>query len=220
MIALFSAHVAAPHRYVNYFPQEWLQHVEDANCRSLIEKRSRDGSEVESVISDVPLVAGFRHSALDVAAVVLPIEKEKLVTDSKMAVLRLRESDELHAGEDVNIGGYRLVGESGSGTEAVIEVKLEGQISELIQRRAFVNTGMEDSEMGMCGGPVVTKKDKQVCVGILEGLVPRIKEGQEAEETHRRVEGHSVIITARELHKFLHDVETETARNASRKQYK
>ncbi|PXF42772.1 hypothetical protein BWQ96_07479 [Gracilariopsis chorda] len=215
LIALLSAHVAAPHRFANYFPHEWLRHVKDGNCRSVLETRSKDGKDVTSTISELPLRTGFRHSALDVAAFVLGEKEEEMIKKSGIRVLKLHDAGP-QAGQKVAIGGYRLIGESGSGTEAVIETKLDGAVSEVVQSRVFVNTGNVDSEMGMCGGPVILQDNDTSCCGILEGLVPRIEEGAEVQEMHRRVAGHSVYITARELQMFLHDIETEVARTQNK----
>ncbi len=41
---LVSAHVAAPHRFRHYFQQDWLDHVEDKDCRHVLEFRNRDGT--------------------------------------------------------------------------------------------------------------------------------------------------------------------------------
>eukprot|EP00178_Gracilaria_changii_P026149 TRINITY_DN803_c0_g1_i1.p1 TRINITY_DN803_c0_g1~~TRINITY_DN803_c0_g1_i1.p1 ORF type:complete len:135 (-),score=17.03 TRINITY_DN803_c0_g1_i1:743-1147(-) len=127
---------------------------------------------------------------------------------------------EPEVGTEVTIGGFRLLGESGSGTEAVMEAPLDGKVSEIVHSRMFVNTGDTVSEMGMCGGPVVLKDSPNICLGILEGLVPQVEEGQDAGEMHRRVAGHSVIITARELQMFLHDIETEVGRSSKTEQEK
>lgn len=181
----------------------------------MLETRSKDGKDVTSTISELPLRTGFRHSALDVAAFVLGEKEEEMIKKSGIRVLKLHDAGP-QAGQKVAIGGYRLIGESGSGTEAVIETKLDGAVSEVVQSRVFVNTGNVDSEMGMCGGPVILQDNDTSCCGILEGLVPRIEEGAEVQEMHRRVAGHSVYITARELQMFLHDIETEVARTQNK----
>eukprot|EP00178_Gracilaria_changii_P026150 TRINITY_DN803_c0_g1_i2.p1 TRINITY_DN803_c0_g1~~TRINITY_DN803_c0_g1_i2.p1 ORF type:complete len:285 (-),score=33.72 TRINITY_DN803_c0_g1_i2:743-1597(-) len=219
LIALTSAHVSAPHRYENYFPHEWLRHVQDGNCRSLIETRSENGKEVNTTICNVPLPSGFRHFSLDVAAFVLDERSEELIRSQNISVMKIDDA-EPEVGTEVTIGGFRLLGESGSGTEAVMEAPLDGKVSEIVHSRMFVNTGDTVSEMGMCGGPVVLKDSPNICLGILEGLVPQVEEGQDAGEMHRRVAGHSVIITARELQMFLHDIETEVGRSSKTEQEK
>lgn len=111
------------------------------------------------------------------------------------------------------MAGHRLIGNSGSGTEAVVSAETPGTVSKSSGSRAFVDTGDVETEMGMCGGPIVIAAERDVCVGVLEGLVPRLQDGEKAEsDLHKQVSGHSVLITARELRMFLHDVETEHAR--------
>lgn len=209
-IALLSAHVAAPHRFPNYFPQPWLQHVQDKHCRTVIESRSSDGKVLTSTVSTFPLSTGFRHASLDVAAF-LPVNDSPQPTKDT-SILRLATDLTLGAEDDsVTIAGYRLIGDAGSGTEAVLPIQLQGTLADLQSSRGFVNTGAVHTEMGMCGGPVFMTDNPTVCVGILEGLIPIIPEEDRHnyKETHRRLEGHSVFVTANELIKFLHDVETE-----------
>lgn len=211
MIAVVSAHVAAPHRFPRYFPQEWLRHVRDSDCRSLLETRSADGRTVTGSIATLPLASGFRHASLDVAAFVL--DESALSDRSDVQVLRL-DNEAGRIGTEVMVAGYRLIGESGSGLEAVVSAETGGEISEVVKSRGFVDTGAIDTEMGMCGGPIVVAEERDRCIGILEGLVPRVKEGEEAEgKMHERLSGHSVFIAASELGMFLHDVETEHERS-------
>ncbi|KAF6000691.1 hypothetical protein F1559_001391 [Cyanidiococcus yangmingshanensis] len=42
--AFVSAHVAAPYRFRHYFSQDWLEYVQDADCRHVLEFRKRDGA--------------------------------------------------------------------------------------------------------------------------------------------------------------------------------
>jgi predicted Rossmann-fold nucleotide-binding protein len=78
--------------------------------------------------------------------------------------------------------------------------------------RGFVETGGRETVMGMCGGPVFDGDGR--VVGLLEGLVPRLAEGEEpASEQHRRVAGQSVYVTAEELRLFVRDVEREWVRS-------
>lgn len=207
---MVSAHVAAPHRFPRYFPQEWLQHVRDSDCRSVLETRSEDGKIVTGSIGTLALSTGFRHASLDVAAFIVD---ESAVCDREDTQVLELQTEGGGIGTEVMISGYRLVGESGSGVEAVVGAETNGEVSEVVKSRGFVDTGAVDTEMGMCGGPVVLDRARGMCVGILEGLVPRVEEGQGADgEMHARVAGHSVFIGARELGMFLHDVETEHAR--------
>lgn len=207
LMALVSAHVAAPHRFKKYFPQDWLGFVRDEHCRTLLETRSADGVAVTGRVISQELQSGYRHSGLDVAAFVLGD-----AGDAGVTVLELDERglDDGSAGTAVVISGHRLVGQSGSGNEAVVPTEVTGAVSEVDRSRGFVNTGAVDTEMGMCGGPVVRAAERGVCMGLLEGLVPRVGEGESAEsEVHERIGGHSLFITARELRMFVADVETD-----------
>eukprot|EP00177_Eucheuma_denticulatum_P002789 GFKZ01005010.1.p1 GENE.GFKZ01005010.1~~GFKZ01005010.1.p1 ORF type:complete len:275 (+),score=29.35 GFKZ01005010.1:187-1011(+) len=212
-IALVSAHVAAPHRFRNYFPHDWLSYVRDADCRSVLEARSADGKSVKRCIATQTLSHGFRHASLDVAAFVLD-DDDILKQDAEIKILTLTEAA-LEKGTEVSIAGFRLLGESGSGTEAVVATEVPGSVSELSPTRGFIDTGSTETEMGMCGGPVVLKQDKDSCAGILEGLVPRRQPGDRESDLHERVGGHSVFLGAKELGMFVHDVETEYARGVA-----
>lgn len=120
----------------------------------------------------------------------------------------LSDEFKLDLGERVTIAGFSLVNEIGSGSEEVMSTHLKGTISERWPTRAFVDTGAVHSEMGMCGGPVVLVSNKNVCVGMLEGLVPLRQSGAvDEDEVHTRLQGRSVIILATELHNFLSDIE-------------
>lgn len=211
-IALVSAHVAAPHRFRNYFPHDWLSHVRDVNCRSVLETRSADGKSVTNCIATQTLSHGFRHASLDVAAFVL--DEDILKQDNEIQILTLSEAA-FKKGTEVCIAGFRLLGESGSGTEAVVAAEVPGMVSELSPARGFIDTGSTETEMGMCGGPVVLNGDKDSCIGILEGLVPRRQPGDNESELHEKVGGHSVFIGAKELGMFVHDVEAEHTRGVA-----
>lgn len=207
-IALVSAHVAAPHRFRNYFPQSWLQHVRDAHCRTVLETRSQDGTLVTGKILAQALVAGFRHASLDVAA--FPLDEDAIREKGDAPVLQLPADEaSVESGQRISITGFRLLGESGSGTEAVVGTEVGGTVSEVWKSRAFVDTGDELTEMGMCGGPAVLADSPNICVGVLEGLVPLLEPEDKPEEEHKRLQGKSVLVSAKELRMFLCDVESE-----------
>lgn len=206
-IAVVSAHVAAPHRFPSYFPQEWLEHVTDADCRSILEVHDGDKS---SKSTNHALAAGFRHAKLDVAAFLLDEEAQDRLADTQ--VLTMGEDPVTDA--EVCVHGFRLIGESGSGSEGLVSANLNGKVKDVKGSRGFIDTGDVESEMGMCGGPIVQNGK---CVGLLEGLVPRRTDGEKVSEVHARLGGCSVYIGAHELGMFLHDVESETARGSQAK---
>ena len=195
LFALSSAHVAAPHRFPKYFPAEWLLHVRDEHCSS--EFRLKDGT----LLADGPLRAGFRHGYLDVAAFAL-----RTLPESTPMPLKLADAE---LGAKVLVIGLRLQGgEAGSGTERVEMTEIRGEITKVLEKRGFVDCKGIESEMGMCGGPVVLEEQRDVCVGMLEGVVPSLQNGEtEISEEHKRILGHSVFITSNELRLFLEDAD-------------
>lgn len=185
-----------------------MEYVRDLDCHSIWEGRSQDGSSITCRISTQPLISGFRHASLDVAA--FPLADDELNCQKDIPILELSPEDTTPALRDqVTIAGFRLAGQSGSGTEAVIRTEINGTVSEVRKSRIFVDTGHLDTEMGMCGGPVVMMHNRLQCVGLLEGLVPRVTSGFQYGETHKRLQGKSVLVRSNELRKLVHDVETE-----------
>lgn len=236
-LALVSAHVAAPHRFPNYFPHSWLRHVTDHDCRSIFQRLTSTTSETSSILSNTsstgtavrttqPLIRGFRHASLDVAAFILDPQSINL---NDVPVLNLHHDKELTEGDAVMIDGFALLdGASGSGTERMVSTQLNGVVSNIRNSRVFVDTGEQLSEMGMCGGPAVLADDHSACVGLLEGLVPALDDDtqdttsagdassssssdgsavQQQNELHKQLENKSVLVSAQELYKFVCDIE-------------
>lgn len=175
-------------------------------------------SNASTAVHTQPLIRGFRHASLDVAAFVL----DQQVIDLKdVPVLTLHHDKELSEGNAVVIDGFALSdGASGSGTERMVPTQLDGLVSNIRTSRVFVDTGEQLSEMGMCGGPAVLADDHSACVGLLEGLVPALDEVQDTgdasssdgsdvqqNELHKQLENKSVLVSAQELYKFVCDIE-------------
>jgi hypothetical protein len=197
VVALASAHVSAPHLYRRYFPADWLSFVKDEHVRCAV-----GGAKV-------PLTKAFRHTSLDVAAVVLAG-----VDETRIPVLELARDEAGAVGAEVWVDGCVASGnrECEDTAGGGVTVRLDGKVM-LVDgvSRAFVDTGDKESAMGMCGGPVVRREDG-VVVGLLEGLVPKLEPGEEALSTqHGTVAGMSAIVTAVSLRLFLADVEQEWA---------
>lgn len=208
-VILTSGHVAAPHRFPQYYPQDWLRYVQDKHCKVVFEIESPSNIPTPFPITQ-PLTAGFRHASLDIAAFVPKIETVE--TNLRTLTLTLLpDGNKVDVEDQVSIAGFSLVDDINSGPESVTPTRLEGTISELWPNRAFVDTGVAHSEMGMCGGPVTLASDHSVCVGLLEGLVPvkQLKNGDSDKDPHAHLQGKSVLIMATELRNFLLDVEKE-----------
>jgi hypothetical protein len=185
--------------YRRYFPADWLSFVRDEHvwCR------------VGDAGAEMPLMRAFRHTSLDVAALVLDGEK-----GSSLPVLKLAREEnsagrmEADVGTEVWIDGHVAADQ---GVESIGNggvARLDGTIV-LVDgvSRGFVDTGPEESVLGMCGGPIVRRTDGAV-VGLLEGLVPKLGAGEEAlSEQHGLIVGSSVFVTAISLKMFIADVE-------------
>jgi hypothetical protein len=153
---------------------------------------------------------------LDVAAIVMDGAEEH--TDVPRIPLPTGDAAE-KVDDEVRIDGHSIDGAAGSGDELVVPRSVFGRIALLeSDARGFIDTGGVDTVMGMCGGPVINSSG--VCVGLLEGLVPRLSEGGTALSSyHATVAGKSVYVRASELVLFLSEVEAEweRARKARRR---
>lgn len=181
----------------------------------MLENRTADGKQVSTHIMTQPLIKGFRHASLDVAAFLL--HEDTLDANPDMSVLELPSPDDpVEVTHPVTIAGFRLGGDSGSGTEAVVSTEMRGTVAEVWQSRVFADTGHTETEMGMCGGPIVMEHARSTCLGILEGLIPKATDDTDHGDNHKRLQGKSVFIHANELRMFLHDIETELTKLPAR----
>ncbi len=189
--ALVSGHVAAPHRWRRYFGHaEFLEYVTDKHCETRLHLRSDDGKPPEKDWLRVPLASGFAHSSLDIAA--FPCDESG----------RTLRDEPLADGEEVVVHGHVLLGTDG--VDGVVPTTVPGMYVCRDGSRGFVKTE-DECEMGMCGGPVLDGDGN--IVGMLEGVVPRLREGVKPDsEMHARVAGTAVFIGAQEIDLFLVDV--------------
>lgn len=195
--ALVSGHVAAPHRWRRLFGNvEFLGAVRDAHCETRLHTRKADG-DVDKHIESAALQAGFAHSALDVAAFAL---RDVPYT------LKLRGAP-LENGEELCVAGHVLHGVDGA--DGVVPTTVHGRYVTRDGARGFAQTD-SPCELGMCGGPVIDRHGE--CVGILEGVVPRVAENAVPNsDMHAKIAGCAAFIGAQELRLFLLDVEKALA---------
>jgi hypothetical protein len=179
--------------------------VRDEHVNCVLEMRSVDGKDTALILPDFPLVQAFRHSYLDVAAIVLGTS----VADMAIPIVPMVADVLDGIGSDVVLHGHALKGDAGSGEEMVVPQEINGHVVSVDGKaRGFVDTGAEMSVMGMCGGPVVNSDG--ACVGLLEGLVPPIQAGEAPlSEYHSKIAGCSVYIRAQELLHFMTKIERD-----------
>jgi Trypsin-like peptidase domain len=172
-----------------------------------------DGLDVISSEPTVPLTETFRHGGLDLAAFV--IRTSTIDRDFPTIPVATEATD--CDGSDVSVHGHTLAGDAGSGVEAVIPHWVRGRIALTDgESRGFLDTGDEETVMGMCGGPVMNSSGE--CIGLLEGLVPHLGVNDKLLSSfHAKIGGCSVYIRARELLPFIADVETEWERDGGQR---
>lgn len=172
----------------------------DDHCETRVEVRSPAGEFVTGRVLSAPLADGFADPQRDVAAFCAPANPDA-------PVLPLADVT-VSAGAPVAVHGHILLGDEGAG--GVVPTVVEGEIITTDGPRAFIDTGKDACEMGMCGGPVLTETGE--CAGILEGVVPRLGDGEEPlSDLHARIAGSAAFIGADELRLFLADVERTIA---------
>lgn len=202
VIALVSAHVAAPHRYRRYFPAEWLSFVRDEHVQCSLEGTSDRAVSLSAHLKEIALVESFRHPSLDVAAHV--IGDPGTVERQGLQLLSLAPGDAAEAvNENVVIYGHCLEGLAGTESEVVKPMSLQGRVSTVDgESRGFVDTSGTETVMGMCGGPILN--DQRQVIGLLEGLVPK---ESAMSALHEKVAGHSAYVTSISLRLFVREVE-------------
>eukprot|EP00871_Galdieria_phlegrea_P001457 jgi/Galph1/2311/GphlegSOOS_G1012.1 len=212
LLAMVSAHVAAPFLFRQYFPQDWLSFVKEEHCKHSLEwlvenehqwKQLETGDEI------------FRHEELDIAALVL--RKERLMETqwhsllSKVVTLQRIENN---LGRKVMLSGWQVDGAVGSGEEQVSACEVEGIIQVQQGNRFFIQSN-NIIKNGMCGGPVLVSKEERNSLGIVEGIVPmEWKEEwqslpQEVQDFLRKVAGYTAFIDSDVLIEFVQAIEKE-----------
>jgi len=188
--ALFSAHVAFPHRWRRYFTEEWLDYVRDEHCKHRLDMSG--GVRLEIRAGEI--IADEKH---DAAAAMMSRRNLELIEKLNMNILEF--DDDIR--DEVYLTGYRLQGECGSGEEGMSEAQLEGKLAEEDELRLYLDTGDELSEFGMCGGPAVDKAGEK-CFGLLEGRVENST--VRGRGLHVRA-GQSALVPAAVLRNLLED---------------
>ena len=222
---LTASHVVAPWRFPNYYPDEWLQFVNEKHTHYTVELRHDDG--VFMTQSEL-LPSAVHHASRDLA--VLHLENESAVKDLLsnvgFEVADLRDA-QLVTGEAVDLHGHEVVvpssfgtGSSSSGGSGDADARhpiprvVSGTYELETAHQRFART-KSLLTYGMCGGPVIARAGSgggrrndgntdgssvgAVC-GLLEGIVP-------VDHPVRELQGLASIVDSRQIAAFLEDVE-------------
>ena len=190
-----ASHVIAPWRFPKYYPDEWLQFVNQSHTRHTIEIRDESGF----LTAESQLFShSYHHATRDLAVLHLDDENEALemfeaegVESQDLLKRELVEGEELKFhGHDVQIppafgadGGSDASGSAEDSRQPTPQ-RIKGIFFSKTAHQFFARTNPILS-YGMCGGPVTandrntltaggvskTSVTSSVC-GMLEGIVP------------------------------------------------
>ncbi|KDO33134.1 hypothetical protein SPRG_01946 [Saprolegnia parasitica CBS 223.65] len=190
---LTCAHVACPWLFPAYYPNDWLEHVDEAYVKHTLSLH--DAVTCEKAW-EVELEAHVTlHGSRDLAALELNLEKHTGRLLSGYDLSRLAALDETTA---LQYHGH-IEPSPGSITPLIVPGAYFWRNAST--RQVF---GKSDSvlEQGMCGGAVTTKDD--VVVGLIEGIVP---EKEDATPAYKSLENAVAFVPQDDLAAFVHDIE-------------
>lgn len=207
---LTASHVVAPWKWPKYYPEEWLQHVCEKHTTYTAEVRHSDG--VFATQSDLKPVS-YHHPTRDLAVLHFENELEVLELMDSVGVDILsftpNSSQLLKEGDILEFHGHQIAGgdiTADSTTEDDVRKSMPRTSSGIVQGRTqhqiFAKTNPVLSQ-GMCGGPVIVRDDRRdpLCVGLVEGIVPR-------EHPTASLQELAVFVESAEMQSFLDDIET------------
>jgi hypothetical protein len=158
-----SAHVLAPWRFPNYFPEEWVKSVRPEHTRYFLERRSAAGVVEACTEASSPVC----HAEWD-AAVLTPIDATALdVLGAPALDLALGA---LEDGAALAVDGHNIE-DAGEDDDLVIPELVAGAYAGRLAGgpQHFLRTNSR-LEQGQCGAPVILFGS--TCVGVVEGIVP------------------------------------------------
>ena len=158
-----SAHVLAPWRFPNYFPEEWVKSVGPEHTRYFLERRSAAGVVEACTEASSPVC----HDQRD-AAVLTPIDATALdVLGAPALDLALGALDENAV---LTVNGHNIE-DAGEDDDLVVPEVVRGAYVGRMGGgpQHFMRTDSR-LEQGQCGAPVILFGS--ACVGVVEGIVP------------------------------------------------
>ena len=213
---LTASHVVAPWRWPKYYPEDWLQHVNEKHTTYTAELRHEDG--VFATQCELRPVS-YHHKTRDLALLHFENEDEviELLESVGLDILELSPpppaSPRLLEGESLEFHGHHIRGTDLASAsppnqvEAVSDLRKsvpntsKGVVKGRSERQIFAQT-FPVLTQGMCGGPVIFRKNtgSLQCVGLVEGIVP-------ADHAVAALQSLAVFVETQELHEFIEAVE-------------
>lgn len=215
------SHIVAPWKWKNYYPQDWLQAVNQSHTYYTAELRHEDGVFATQIEL---LPRTFHHQKRDLA--ILHIENEESASEifeSLQADALTLNPKPFSATERFSFFGHEVKGpvaQDGTDLRKPIPRSTMGQFEFATAHQSFVKTGRLLTD-GMCGGPVcseisdsqrqqatgksmITLSNTLIVRGVTDGIIP----DNYNEERYR---GLASVIPAVDILSFIEDVESGRA---------
>lgn len=211
---LTSSHNLAPWRFRNYYPEPFLEYVNEGHIHYTVELRNANG---ESIISVDILPNSFHHPTRDIGMV--HFDEDEAEALSMFKTLKFEKTDienyQAQDGERIEFHGHEVVTDESSANADTIEGKdnrlsvpkvYAGEIHGRSAHQTFCSSFGTPLSQGMCGGPVIGSRGS-IC-GMVEGIVP-------VDHSDESLQGKAVIIESSDILKFVSDVEESILTNDS-----
>jgi len=208
---LTASHIVAPWRWPKFYPDEWLQYVDEKHTHYTLELRYDDGT---FITQHELLPVHYHHDSRDLAVLHLVQECEALNNLSTLDFSPLQlapeyDNQDVELQTSVNFHGHRVEGNGFINNEdderKPIPMEVEGRVEVRTRNQTFAKTNIVLQD-GMCGGPVTCQTTNDLnlkstkAVGILEGIVPSDSPAVDYREL-------AVFLEASEIKNFLKNVE-------------
>ncbi|KAG7392395.1 hypothetical protein PHYPSEUDO_000803 [Phytophthora pseudosyringae] len=222
-------HVACPWLFPKYFlaTWDWLQFVNEGHVRHSLQLLAVGGEDASNsrpkVLLELPLAAQVQtHASRDLALLTLAdsaaLESWRRAEEELGVRTLTLQQTPCEQGDAVFFSGHRQV------VSEQQQQQQEGYQTPTLVAGHFVgrsSSGQEFAwsrellEEGMCGGAVLGATTDE-CVGVVEGIVPTIGQGDDEPATHEReahaawqmrqaLAGHVAFIPASDVRRFVEE---------------
>jgi len=202
---LTASHIVSPWRWPKFYPDEWLQYLNERHTHYTMELRHEDGS----FITQSELVpTTYHHPSRDVAALHLDDEDEAMDMMGSLGFtpLELVDAPPLE-GQELIFRGHEVLGEVSESADERRPIPCD--VGGRVQLRSPAQTFAATDKLlhdGMCGGPVTAAIENALgmttekVAGIVEGIV-----GADSPAVDYR--GLAVFLEAHDMAEFLRQIE-------------
>mmetsp|Transcript_28560 Transcript_28560/g.37391 ORF Transcript_28560/g.37391 Transcript_28560/m.37391 type:complete len:288 (+) Transcript_28560:301-1164(+) len=230
---LTCAHIVAPWKWPNYYPEEWLQFVNESHVKYTMDFHKPEIGTTRIVFDNVELhptrdlailsVDGNDELTSTLASICkthdqpfldpVTLMKDKEAINSKVSVMGyevkdLESLDNSDLQDLPQLNDDQINGKEMEDNRLQVPFMTEGLLKCRIGSQTFVEPRHPVND-GVCGGPVVNTEGK--CIGMIEGSVPITSKQQNvncppSNLLQKQVEGNAAVIDADVISAFVKDV--------------